>query len=195
LYCIYALYHASCVRRLHHGQTKLYHQDCHCSVSHAIYPSARLFRQIHTSRSFMPNQTIYMSHTTSLLLLLQHVVQIRVAKVCLVLQKVHPLLEKLAATARYKVSSVHSVSLISAGTRCMIHMQVQRCSAIAELTYRPTVSESPITHKCLFGRVIATMATLVSKERIEIAGLDSYHLVVASRREIRLHALHCCAPG
>lgn len=33
-------------------------------------------------------------------------------------------------------------------------------------TYRPTVSESPITHKCLFGRVMATV------HRIRLLAID-----------------------
>jgi hypothetical protein len=54
-------------------------------------------------------------------------------------EKLHPRFEKLAAPA-------YALALQKQG--------------LAQYTYLPTVSESPTTHKCLLGRVIATAQPL-----------------------------------
>ena len=71
-------------------------------------------------------------------------------------------------------------------------------------TYLPTVSESPTTHKCLLGRVIATAQPSSASFRAfrcaprvmgSKAAYSSYRLISAFRPGTQPHGRHCFAPN
>lgn len=87
---------------------------------------------------------------------------IRVSQVCMLLQKVHPPLEEPAAPGV---------------AHCQPHARSPQCK---ESAYRPTVSESPTTQRCRFGRVMATTSRQhmsSARHRAAVSACHDRHLL------------------